>query len=135
MKDRGARYRDKLNYIVDSLELINVKPRSELEKSGVFYRLHTSIEAAMDLIAMSVRDIGRKVEDDYSNIEILRSSGLISRELAEHLKKCNGLRNYLVHRYNEVDDQIALESIDFVKKTLYSLLDAIEGFLNEFRVD
>jgi uncharacterized protein YutE (UPF0331/DUF86 family) len=89
----------------------------------------------MDLIAMSVRDIGRKVEDDYSNIEILRSSGLISRELAEHLKKCNGLRNYLVHRYNEVDDQIALESIDFVKKTLYSLLDAIEGFLNEFRVD
>jgi uncharacterized protein YutE (UPF0331/DUF86 family) len=135
MKDRGARYRDKLNYIVDSLELINVKPRNELEKSGVFYRLHTSIEAAMDLIAMSVRDIGRKVEDDYSNIEILRSSGLISRELAEHLKKCNGLRNYLVHRYNEVDDQIALESIDFVKKTLYSLLDAIEGFLNEFRVD
>jgi uncharacterized protein YutE (UPF0331/DUF86 family) len=135
MKDRSARYRDKLNYIVDSLELINVKPRNELEKSGVFYRLHTSIEAAMDLIAMSVRDIGRKVEDDYSNIEILRSSGLISRELAEHLKKCNGLRNYLVHRYNEVDDQIALESIDFVKKTLYSLLDAIEGFLNEFRVD
>lgn len=31
---------------------------------------------------MTVRDIGRKVEDDYSNIEILKNSSLISSELA-----------------------------------------------------
>ncbi|MEM2990457.1 MAG: HepT-like ribonuclease domain-containing protein [Halobacteria archaeon] len=135
MLERIARYRDKINYIAENLELIKAKPESELEKSGVFYCLHTSIEAAMDLAAMAIRDMGRKVEDDYANIEILKNSGLISSELAMHLKKCNGLRNYLVHRYNEVDEQIALENVDFVKKTMYSFLDAIEGFLDELRVD
>ncbi len=128
--ERITRYRDKIDYIVDSLELIR-EPKNELELSGIFYRLHTSIEAAMDLTAMMVKDIGRKVEDDYLNIATLENSGIISRELAEQLRKCNGLRNYLVHRYNKVDEQIALDSIALVKKTLYEFIEVIEGFLNE----
>lgn len=76
MEKRIGRYRDKIDYIVDSLELIR-EPENELEKSGVFYRLHTSIEAAIDLIAMIVKDTGKKVEDDYLNIATLESSGII----------------------------------------------------------
>lgn len=66
--------------------------------SGVFYNLLTPIESAMDLCAMLVKDLGKRVEDDYSNVEILYELGVIDKELAENLKMCNGLRNWLVQR-------------------------------------
>jgi uncharacterized protein YutE (UPF0331/DUF86 family) len=45
------------------------------------------------------------------------------------LRKCNGLRNYLVHRYNKVDDKIALGSVNEVKETLYDFIEVVERFL------
>lgn len=50
--------------------------------SGVFYNLLTSIESAMDLCAILVKDLGKRVEDDYSNVEILYELVFIDKELA-----------------------------------------------------
>lgn len=55
---RTIRYRDKIDFIVSSMEVIPEKPEGDLEISGVFYKLHTSIEAAMDLVAMVIKDSG-----------------------------------------------------------------------------
>ncbi len=85
-EERAIRYKDKIDFIVSSLEAIPKKPKSELEISGVFYKLHTSIEAAMDLVAMVLKDRGKKIEDDYTNIEALEGSGVIAGGLAERLK-------------------------------------------------
>ncbi|MEE8168660.1 MAG: DUF86 domain-containing protein [Candidatus Hydrothermarchaeales archaeon] len=126
---RVIRYKDKIDFIVSSLESIPEEPKRDLEISGVFYKLHTSIEAAMDLVAMILKDLGKKIEDDYANIEALEESRTITRELSGKLKKCNGLRNYLVHRYNKVDDEVALSSVSEVKKTLYDFVEVVEGFL------
>ncbi len=127
-EERAIRYNDKIEYIVNNLEAIPEEPKGDLEISGVFYKLHTSIEAAMDLVAMLLKDIGKKIEDDYTNIEYLTELGILTGQLAENLKKCNGLRNYLVHRYNKLDEKIALSSIEEVKKTLYDFINIIEGF-------
>ena len=130
MKDeRKIRYKEKIDYIVSSLESIPEEPEADLEIKGVFYSLHTSIEAAMDLVAMLLKDGGKKVEDDYANIEALEESGIITSQLALGLKKCNGLRNYLVHRYNKMDDKIALGSVEEVRKVLYDFIDVVEEFL------
>ncbi|GBE55187.1 MAG TPA: DUF86 domain-containing protein [Euryarchaeota archaeon] len=102
---RIIRYRDKIDFIVSSMESIPEKLKGDLEISGAFYRLHTSIEAAMDLVAMVLKDTGKKIDDDYTNIESLKESGIITEELSVKLKECNGLRNYLVHRYDKVDGQ------------------------------
>ena len=126
---RVIRYKDKIDFIVSSMESIPEEPKGDLEISGVFYKLHTSIEAAMDLAAMVLKDLGKKIEDDYTNIESLEGSGIITEELAGKLKKCNGFRNYLVHRYNKVDDEIALSSAGEVKKTLYDFVEVVERFL------
>jgi uncharacterized protein YutE (UPF0331/DUF86 family) len=111
------------------MESIPENPKGDLEISGVFYKLHTSIEAAMDLVAMVLKDLGKKIEDDYANIEALEEAGTITEELSGRLKKCNGLRNYLVHRYNKVDDEIALSSVSEVRKTLYDFVGVVERFL------
>ncbi|RLG27143.1 DUF86 domain-containing protein, partial [Methanosarcinales archaeon] len=102
MNGRIERYRDKINYIVHNIESIRKDAESELEMSGIFYELHTAIEASMDVVAMLLKDMGEAVEDDYSNITRLSEIGIISVDLADQLRKCNGLRNYLVHRYNHV---------------------------------
>ena len=129
-ESRLARYREKMEYVVDALESIR-EPRTQLELSGVFYNLITSIEASMDLIAMLLRDLGERVEDDYTNVDKLVELGILSEELGESLKKCNGLRNWLVHRYNRVDQELVMESVEEVKEALYSLLRRLEEILNE----
>ncbi len=129
-ESRLARYREKMEYVIDALESIR-EPRTQLELSGVFYNLITSIEASMDLIAMLLRDLGERVEDDYTNVDKLVELGILSEELGESLKKCNGLRNWLVHRYNGVDPELVMDSVEEVKETLYSLLRRLEEVLNE----
>ncbi|MEM4805981.1 MAG: DUF86 domain-containing protein [Thermofilaceae archaeon] len=87
------------------------------------------MEAAMDICAMLVKDLGRRVEDDYTNIEYLREIGVIDEELATKLKMCNGLRNWLVHRYNRLDKKLVLESVDRVKETLFEFIRRVENAL------
>jgi len=83
----------------------------------------------MDVCAMLVKDLGKRVEDDYSNIEILHELGILDKELAEKLKTCNGLRNWLVHRYNKLDKKIVLESVDKVRETLIEFIRRVEHVL------
>lgn len=83
----------------------------------------------MDICAMLTKDLGRRVEDDYSNIEHLYEIGVLDRALADRLKMCNGLRNWLVHRYNRVDKKLVLESVDKVKETLLEFIRRVEDAL------
>ncbi len=126
---RYKRYRDKISYIVDHLENLPQSPKNRLEKSATFYDLHTSIEAAIDMVAMYVKDKGLQVDDDYTNLERLVELN-IEPPLVSNLKQTNGLRNYLVHRYNTFDEKIVLNAIPTVKKTLYQWIEVLEEFLN-----
>ena len=128
---RTKRYKDKINYIIENIQELPIEPKNELEKRGIFYSLQTSIESTIDLIAMLVKDSGIQVKDDTANIsEIVRKRNL-DFELGEKLKRTNGLRNVLVHRYNEIDEDIILNSVEEVKKILLKWLDIIEVALNE----
>ncbi|MEM2409886.1 MAG: DUF86 domain-containing protein [Thermofilaceae archaeon] len=126
---RFHRYKEKIEYIIEALSEIPERPERPIEVSGTFYNLLTSIEAAMDICAMLVKDLGRRVEDDYTNIEYLREIGVIDEELATKLKMCNGLRNWLVHRYNRLDKKLVLESVDRVKETLFEFIRRVENAL------
>lgn len=132
---RLERYREKIEYIIEALDQIPEKPASPIEVSGVFYNLLTSIESAMDIAAMLVKDLGRRVEDDYSNIETLQELGVLDKKLSESLKRCNGLRNWLVHRYNRVDEELVLNSVGEVRDTLIKFIEKVEGVLNEISKD
>lgn len=131
MDERIIRYKEKIDFITTSLQTIPEVPESDIEISASFYKLHTSIESAMDLAAMLLKDIGRKVEDDYTNIELLEELEIIDNNLAEKLKKCNGLRNYFVHRYNKVDVLLVINSIEEIRENLYNFIEVIEQMIDE----
>lgn len=130
---RLKRYRDKIQHIFNYIQELPIEPRNELEKRGIFYSLQTSIEAMIDLIAMVVKDRGIQVKDDNLNISEVVKLRRLNPELGEKLKKANGLRNIIVHRYNEVDEQIILDSVEEIKTLLINWIDIIEGILNEIK--
>ncbi len=60
---------------------------------------------------------------------MLLEIGIFDEKLAENLKKLNGLRNILVHRYNKIEEDIILNSLDEIKDILGRFLEVIDGAL------
>jgi uncharacterized protein YutE (UPF0331/DUF86 family) len=129
---RKKRYQDKINYILDSFKVLEEDPKNELEKRGIFYTLQTSIEAVVDLIAMAIKDLGIPVKDDETNIMELVNRESLNEILGLKLKKANGMRNIIVHRYNEFEEKIILNSIKEIKTLLMNWLDIIEKMVKKF---
>jgi len=130
---RNKRYRDKIQHIFDYIQELPLKPKNELEKRGIFYSLQTSIEATVDLIAMLVKDLGIQVKDDNINISEIVKIRDLNPELGEKLKKANGLRNIIVHRYNEIDEKLILDSIEDIRELLLQWIEIIEECINEIK--
>jgi len=128
---RIKRYRDKINHIVDYIKDLPIEPRNELEKRGIFYSLQTSIEAIVDLIAMLTKDLGIPVKDDNANISAIVKRRKLKSGLGEKLKKANGMRNIIVHRYNDFEEKIILNSVEEIKELLPKWIDVVEEILLE----
>lgn len=102
--DRLSQYRRKIEYVVSKLTSLPSDLDDVYHFEALLYRLHTSIDALMDVVAMLVKDLGLEVGDDYSNIEKLEEAGVLSGDMAGFLRKASGLRNVIVHRYNKLDE-------------------------------
>lgn len=84
------------------------------------------VEVSTDVLSMMLKDSLLPPMDNYSNIDAAEKHHLISEESAHVLREANGLRNRIVHIYNDIDyDQLVLS----IKRTLSLLkkyLEAIE---------
>ena len=96
---------------------------------ATLYRVQTAIDAAMDLVAMLVKDNGLEVSDDYSNIKKLFNAKIIGEKLSEDLAMLNGLRNAIVHKYNSFEEETVLENIDEITGVLEDFLEKVENEL------
>ncbi len=70
--------------------------------------------------------VGISVGDDYENINHLLAKNVISRELAQNIKKLNGMRNAVIHRYGAVDVELIFENIEEIKRILYEFIEIVE---------
>ena len=129
---RKDQYNRNLEFIIDKLSLLPENVEENIfYVDALFYRLQVSIDAAMDIIAMLCKDLGIIVTDDYSNIDELEDLDLFKKELLRNLRRLNGVRNVLVHRYNKIDeDQIISEKENFVK-ILKEFARQVEKVINE----
>lgn len=128
---REERYHTKISYIIANMKELPFEPQNEFEKKGIFYSLQTSIESLIDIIAMLVKDLGIKVKDDASNIEIIVKKRKLDQELGQKLTKANGMRNIIVNRYNGIDEGLILDSVEEVKQLLFDWLEIVEEILDE----
>ncbi|WP_048149247.1 DUF86 domain-containing protein [Palaeococcus ferrophilus] len=101
---RRQRYLEKLEKFEEEYEFIKGhEMRDEVTRRALLYSLQVCVDVAMDIVAMLTKDLGITVEDDYTNIARLERKGVLSREEASLLRKYNGLRNAIVHKYDRLD--------------------------------
>jgi len=124
-------YEEKMNYIFNKITDLPEKIQNEFLVDALFYRIHTSIEAVMDIIAMLCKDFGLIVEDDYSNISYLERQNIISEDLAEELKRLNSLRNVITHRYKRLDVARIVNSVPEIKRILLEFVEVTEDLLRK----
>jgi len=84
------------------------------------------------LVAMIVKDLGKTVGDDYHNLEILQEEKMIDKKFSEELKKLNGLRNVLIHKYNKIEEKLIFGDIDNIVRIISKFLDVVEDVIKKF---
>jgi len=128
---RGSQYRRKIDCVASKLGDLPPNLDDEYQFEALLYRLHTSIEAIMSIVAMLVKDLGFEVGDDCSNVERLESGGVIKRGVADFLRKLNGLRNAIVHKYDKFDESVVRGELGDVVTGIFEFLGVVEDVLRE----
>ncbi len=129
---RRDQYIRKLEFIADKITVLpeNVKDNIFL-MDALFYRLQVSIDAAIDIIAMLSKDLGITVKDDYSNIDELENLYIFPGDFLNEIRRLNGLRNVLVHRYNKIEEELIVSERDHFVEVLKEFIKIVEKLINE----
>jgi uncharacterized protein YutE (UPF0331/DUF86 family) len=94
--------------------------------------LQEGIEAALDVNAHLIAELGVEVPDDYyGGFVKLGDLGVLPRDLALSLAPSAGLRNRLVHEHESLDDAKVLASIRTRLAQYPSYVQAIESYLSK----
>ena len=134
---RKKRYLEKLEVFEQEKEFMeSYTIADDVTKRALLYALQVCVDIVMDVAAMTTKDLGLVVEDDYTNIEKLEREKVLASEEAELIRRFNGLRNAIVHKYNRLDLVAVQEGLDNIE-ALYVVLDklvevvALKGALEE----
>ncbi|MHA1688297.1 MAG: DUF86 domain-containing protein [Promethearchaeota archaeon] len=129
---RREQYKRKLEFILDKIsKLPNNFEENIFLIDALFYRLQVSIDATMDIIAMLCKDFGISVKDDYTNLDEIEKLKKFDDKLIINLRRWNGLRNRLVHKYNKIDESIIIEEKVKIVNGLKQFIQQTEMILNE----
>ena len=136
--ERIGRYKDKLNIISERAQDIEEWVRGydssnfiddKKTRFAVYKAFQELVEASFDITAMACKDLKIIPKDDYTNIDILFEKKIIDSNLRNALYGSNGLRNWLVHRYNQLNDAMAFDSIKEHLQAISYFGEAIEKWL------
>jgi uncharacterized protein YutE (UPF0331/DUF86 family) len=126
---RKRRYFEKLEVFEGELGFIKANSsalQDDVTRRALLYALEVCVDVVMDVVAMATRDLGLTVEDDYTNIEKLENEQVLVEREGELLRRFNGLRNAIVHRYNQLDLNAIQRGLQRMEE-LYEVLDKLVG--------
>ena len=129
---RRDQYIRKLEFIADKIAILPENMNDNIFlMDALFYRLQVSIDATMDIVAMLSKDLGITVKDDYSNIDELENLNIFPGEFLNEIRRLNGLRNVLVHKYNKIEEDLIVTEKDHFVEVLKEFIKIVEKLINE----
>lgn len=135
-ESRKKRYLQKIHHGRNRIELVEVWQQEKISKHetksllAIEKAAQEAIEVATDLMAMILKDSSIPPTDDYTNVARVLELGLITKEIGESMREANGLRNRLIHVYNDIDIDVLLQSIKRVLPGITEFLDVVEKWLS-----
>lgn len=85
---------------------------SGIKKHGIYKLIESSIENVIKICSMVNSDLKLGIPSDEEGIiRNLVNKKILSKEVAEKIISMKGFRNILVHRYGEINDELAFENI------------------------
>lgn len=97
------------------LETLSELPPAEYQEDTAFagrYLVQASAQSCIDMANHVIASSGWRTPADFrDSFTVLEENGAIDGDLAERMRALAGLRNRLVHLYEEVDDRIVHESL------------------------
>jgi uncharacterized protein YutE (UPF0331/DUF86 family) len=136
----AAVIRRKLGHIVECLEALRPLARLTLpeyrarlyERKAAERLLQEGIEAALDINAHVIAELGGSVPDEYyGGFVKMGELGVLPAELAGSLAPSAGLRNRLVHEYGALDDARVLAAIAVMLDLYPRYIQAVEAHLGK----
>lgn len=133
---RKKRYLQKIHHGRNRIELVEVWQQEKISEHetksllAIEKAAQEAIEVATDLMAMILKDSSIPPTDDYTNVARVLELGLITKEIGETMREANGLRNRLIHVYNDIDIDVLLQSIKRVLPGITEFLDVVEKWLS-----
>lgn len=92
--------------------------------------LQETVEAAVDVNLHVLRAEGREAPPDYYDRFVqMGRAGVLDGALAAGLAPAAGMRNRLVHEYDEIDDTIVLRAIGEARRLFAAYVAAVERHL------
>ena len=130
----------KLKSIKENIDLVKENIPDNLEefkklgliKDGIYKRIEVSIQEIINICSIINSDLKIGIPSNRDEIvSALEDKEVISKELGKKIRELKGFRNFLVHRYGKIQDEIAYEDIKegFDDFTLFK--DEILKFLDD----
>jgi len=112
--------KSKLKIIEENIDLVQKNFPNKLEefrsldliKDGIYKRIEASIQEIIKICSIINSDLKLGIPSNRDDIfSTLEEKEIISKELSAKIKKMKSFRNFLVHRYGQIQDEIAYEDI------------------------
>ncbi|HLC78286.1 MAG TPA: DUF86 domain-containing protein [Candidatus Nanoarchaeia archaeon] len=131
--------KSKIRRIIDLLEIIgeNLPERyedfkkSRITRDAVYKEIETAIECVLDICNIINSDLGLGMpETEESILDNLLRKEVLSKQAVQLIKDMKSFRNILVHKYGEIEDEQAFETIGGGLEDFNKIIIEIEKFLS-----
>jgi uncharacterized protein YutE (UPF0331/DUF86 family) len=104
----------------------------DVRKAAAERWIHVCIEAAVDLNSHLLVGLGHPAPPDghQSFLDLARHTKIIGADLAGKLAPSVGLRNRLVHRYDDIDDALVLKGIAEAVRPFPRYVEAVSTYVD-----
>jgi len=137
---RKEEIKNKITVTADSIEIVKENfpdsfknfSDSGLIKDGIYKKIEFAIESIIDIFNIINSDLRLgvpEVEEDVLNN--LRKNKIFNSNILGLVEEMKGFRNILVHRYGEINDKQAFETIKAGLKDFELIIEEIEDFLKK----
>jgi uncharacterized protein YutE (UPF0331/DUF86 family) len=126
----------KLNYLRQLLaDLAPYRSATMLEVTAEHYKLERLLEllvaTATDILFHLLAEQNKSPDSYREAFKMAASESVIPNDLGERLQKAAGMRNILVHLYEEIDYTILRDSLDPAWRDFSQFVKLLEPQLNE----